>query len=69
MKCTGCFKELSEGEKACATVAGSIEEFDYKDVGPGFYPDETESSITVLCEKCAMEVHNFIAEHLQAKHL
>ena len=31
--------------------------------------DETESWITVLCEKCGMEVHNFIAEQLQAKHL
>jgi hypothetical protein len=69
MKCTGCFKELSEGEKAYATVVGSIEQFEYEDVGPGFYPDETESWITVLCENCGTEVHNLIAAQLQAKHL
>ena len=40
MKCTGCFKELSEGKKAYATVVGSIEQFEYEEVGPGFYPDE-----------------------------
>ena len=26
MKCTACFKELNEGNKAYATVAGSIEQ-------------------------------------------
>ncbi len=69
MKCTGCFKELSEDKKAYATVAGSIEPFEYDDAGLGFCPDELEPWITVLCEKCGMEVHNFIAEQLQAKHL
>jgi hypothetical protein len=69
MKCTGCFKELKESKKTYATVVGSIEQFEYEEVGPGFYPDETESWITVLCEKCGMEIHKFIAERLQAKHL
>jgi hypothetical protein len=27
MRCTGCFKEFEEGEKAYATVVGSIEQF------------------------------------------
>ena len=35
MKCTGCFEELSEGNKAYATVVGSIEQFEYEEVGPG----------------------------------
>ncbi|MEW6002519.1 MAG: hypothetical protein AB1638_07745 [Nitrospirota bacterium] len=70
MRCTGCFKEFEEGEKAYATVVGSIEQFegDYDD--QGFYPDETESWITVLCEDCGMAVHDdFIAGQLQAKYL
>ena len=69
MKCTGCFKELSEGEKAYATVVGSIEPLDCTYDGIGFYSDEIEPCITVLCEKCRMKLHNFIAEQLQAKHL
>ena len=69
MKCTGCFEELTEGKKAYATVVGSIEGFDYEEVGLGFYPDEIEPWVTVLCEKCGMKLHNFIAEQLQAKHL
>jgi len=69
MKCTGCFKELREDKKAYATVVGSIEQFEYEEVRPGFYPDEIETLITVLCEKCGMKLHNFIAEQLQAKHL
>jgi hypothetical protein len=69
MRCTGCFEELSKGEKAYATVVGSIEPFEYNYDGLGFYPQETESWITVLCEKCGMTLHNFIAEQLQAKHL
>ena len=69
MKCTACFKGLNEGNKAYATVAGSIEPFEGNYDGLGFYPDETESWITVRCEKCGMEVHNLIAEQLQAKHL
>ncbi|MCK4542755.1 MAG: hypothetical protein KAU17_11030 [Spirochaetales bacterium] len=69
MKCTGCFEELNEGEKAYATVVGSIEQFEGDYNGLGFYPDKTESWITVLCEKCGMEIHNLIAEQLQAKHL
>ena len=69
MKCTGCFKELNEGNKAYATVVGSIEPFEYSSDWLGFYPDETESWITVLCEKCSMEVHSFIAEQMQNKHL
>ena len=69
MKCTGCFKERDEAEKAYATVVGSIEPFEYDHDELGFYPEETESWITVLCEKCGMAVHSFIAEQLQAKHL
>jgi len=69
MRCTGCFKELNEGKKAYATVVGSIEPFEGDYNGLGFYSDEIESWITVLCDKCGMEVHNFIAEQLQAKHL
>lgn len=68
MKCTGCFKELSEGEKAYATVVGSIEQFGYEEVGSGFYHDEIEPWVTVLCEKCGMNLHNLIAEQLQAKY-
>ena len=69
MKCTGCFGELNEGEKAYATVVGSVGQpyFNHDEIG--FYPDETESWVTVLCDKCGMEVHNFIAEQLQPKHL
>jgi len=69
MRFTGCFKEFKEGEIAYATVAGIIEQFDgdYEDIG--FYQEETESWITVLCEDCGMIVHNFIAKKLQAKHL
>lgn len=52
---------MNESEKAYATVVGSIEPFKYSYDGLGFYPDETESWITALCEKCSMEVHNFIA--------
>ncbi len=69
MKCTGCFKELEEGEIAYAIVAGSIEQFDsdYEDLG--FYQEETESWIAVLCEDCGMAVNNdFIAGILQAKY-
>lgn len=69
MKCTGYFKKLNEEEKTYATVVGSIEGFDYEDVGLGFYPDEIEPWIIVPCNKCGMEVHNFIAEQLQTKHL
>jgi len=69
MKCTGCFKELGEGEKAYATVVGSIEPLDCAYDGLGFYSDKIESWITVLCEKCGITLHNFIAEKLQAKHL
>ena len=69
MKCIGCFKELSESKKAYATVVGSIKPFKYSYDGLAFYPDETESWITVLCEKSGMTLHNFIAEQLQAKHL
>ncbi len=69
MKCTGCFEELNEGEKAYATVVGSIEPFKYSYDGLGFYSDEIEPWVTVLCEKCGMKLHNFIAEQLQAKHL
>lgn len=69
MKCTGCFKELGEGKKAYATVVGSIERLHFAHAEIGFYPDETESWIAVLCEKCGMVIHNFIAEQLQAKPL
>ena len=43
MKCTGCFKELSEGKKAYATVVGSIEEIDYEDVGLGLNSYKTNT--------------------------
>jgi hypothetical protein len=69
MRCMGCFKEFEEGEKAYATVVGSIEQFDgdYDDLG--FYSEETESWITVLCEDCGMAVHDdFIAGKLQARY-
>jgi hypothetical protein len=69
MRCTGCFKEFEEREKAYATVVGSIEQFDGEYDELGFYPDETESWITVLCEDCGMAMHDdFIAGQLQAKH-
>jgi len=70
MRCTGCFKEFREGDKAYATVVGSIEQFNgnYNDLV--FYPEETESWITVLCKDCGMALHNdFIADTLQTKHL
>jgi len=69
MKCTGCFRDLNEGNKAYATVVGSIGPFEGDYDGLGFYLDETESWITVLCEKCGMKGHNFIAEQLHAKYL
>jgi hypothetical protein len=70
MRCTGCFKEFEEGEKAYATVVGSIEQFEGDYDNQGFYPEETESWITVLCEDCGIAVHDdFIASKLQAKHL
>jgi len=69
MKCTGSFKELSEGKMAYATVVGSIEQRDFAQDEIGFYPEETESWITVLCEEYGMEIHKFIAEQLQDKHL
>jgi len=28
MKCTGCFSEFEEGDKAYTTVVGSIEQFE-----------------------------------------
>jgi hypothetical protein len=66
MECTGCFKEFEEGEKAYATVVGSIEQFNgnYDDLG--FYADETESWITVLCEDCGMAVHDDVYSWLLA---
>ena len=56
MKCTGCFKELSEGEKAYATVVGSIEPFEGDYDGLGFYSNEIEPCITVLFQKVRNEV-------------
>ena len=69
MKCTACFKELGDCEKAYATVVGSIEPLVCAYDGLGFYSDEIEPWVTVLCEKCGMKLHNFIAEQLQAKDL
>jgi len=67
MRCTGCFKEFEEEEKAYATIVGSIEQFD-GDLG--FYMDDIEPWLSVLCEDCGMALHNdFIADTLQAKHL
>jgi len=43
MKCTGCFKELNKGNKAYATVVGSIEEIDYEDVGLGLNSYKTNT--------------------------
>lgn len=60
---------MKKGKKVYATVVGSVEHFDDDYDGAGFYPNETESWITVLCEKCGMAVHKFIADKLQAKHL
>ena len=69
MRCTGCFKEFEEGDKAYATVVGSIESDPLLNDDQGFYPDETESWITVLCEDCGMALHNdFIADTLQARY-
>lgn len=69
MRCTGCFKEFEEGDIAYATVVGSIEKFDGDYDDQGFYPDETESWITVLCEDCGMAVHDdFIAGNLQVEY-
>jgi len=70
MRYTGCFKEFEEEGKAYATVVGSIEQFDGNYDDQGFYPDETESWITVLSEDCGIALHDdFIAGKLQAKHL
>lgn len=70
MRCTGCFKEFEKGEKAYATVTGSIEQNPFDKKGDlGFYASEIESWITVLCEACGMAVHDFVAKKLQATHL
>jgi hypothetical protein len=69
MRCTGCFKDLNEGEVAYATVSGSIEQNPFESYDFGFYASDTESWVTVLCEGCGMAVHNFIAKQLQVKHL
>lgn len=43
MRCTGCFKEFEDGEKAYATVAGSIERYSsYIGEDLGFFMDDIE---------------------------
>lgn len=69
MRCTGCFKELKEGDKAYATGGGSMESNPILNNEIGFYANDLEPFITVLCENCGMAVHDFIAQQLQAKHL
>ncbi len=69
MKCTGCFKEFKEGDKAYATVVGSIESNPILNNDLGFYADDLEPWMTVLCEDCGMAVYDFIAKQLQVKHL
>jgi hypothetical protein len=69
MRCTGCFKEFEEGEKAYATVVGSIEQFEGYRNELGFYMDDIEPWLSVLCEDCGIPLHNdFIAATLQVKH-
>ncbi len=70
MKCTGCFKELKEEDKAYTTVVGSIEKDSLSNLDDyGFYMSDIESWLSVLCEDCGMSTHKFIAEQLQAKNL
>ncbi len=69
MRCTGCFKEFEEDEKAYATVVGSIERYPYGNNNLGFYMDDIEPWLSILCEDCGMALHNdFIADTLQARY-
>ncbi len=70
MRCTGCFKEFKVGEKAYATVSGCIAGDPMLDGDEGFYMNDIEPWLSVLCEKCGMALHNdFIAGKLQARDL
>ncbi len=63
MRCTGCFKEFKEDDKAYATVVGSIDRNPILHDALGFHMDD-------LCRDCGMALHNdFIAGMLQAKYL
>jgi hypothetical protein len=69
MRCTGCFKQFKEEEKAYATVVGSIERNPILNNDLGFYMDDIEPWLSVLCEDCGMALHNdFIAGTLQARY-
>jgi hypothetical protein len=69
MRCTGCFKEFEEGGKAYATVVGSIERNPILNNDLGFYMDDLEPWLSVLCRDCGMALHNdFIADTLQARY-
>jgi len=69
MRCTGCFKEFKEGDKAYATVVGEIESNPILNNDLGFYMDDLEPWLAVLCKDCGMELHNdFIADTLQARY-
>lgn len=64
MRCTGCFKEFKEEEKAYATVVASIERNPILNDDLGFYMDDIEPWLSVLCEDCGMALHNdFTAIH------
>jgi len=66
MKCSGCFKEFKAGEKAYATTTGSIADDPMFDGSMGFYMNDVEPWLSVLCEDCAVTVQNFITTKLQA---
>lgn len=68
MRCTGCFKEFKEGEKAYATVVGSIERDPFLNNDLGFYMDDLEPWLSVLCRDFGMAVHDdFIADTLNVR--
>ena len=68
MKCSGCFREIEEGEKAYATVTGSIEKNLLLNNALGFYMD-LQPWHSVLCKDCGMAVHDFIDNQLQMRNL
>lgn len=69
MRCMGCFKEFKEEEKAYATVVASIERDPILNDDLGFYMDDIEPWLSVLCEDCGMALHNdFTADTLQARY-
>lgn len=69
MRCTGCFKELKEDDKAYATVVGGIERNPILNNDLGFYMDDLEPWLSVLCRDCGMAIHDdFITDTLQARY-